>query len=128
MADRNIPSSGAPLLVGNLFRVSTKVANEERLRAHVQMELFAAAEDVLEALGINGDFQLMSSIDALVGRPDFAWVSGPTIMQQPKLVVRSISPEPLCMPTADNRLRVYRWITRLISPRISETYQLFLRK
>jgi hypothetical protein len=32
--------------------------NEERLRAHVQMELFAAALDVLEALGINGTLSL----------------------------------------------------------------------
>jgi hypothetical protein len=87
MADRNTPPSGAPLLVGNLIRFSTEVVNEDDLCAHVKMELFAAARDVLEALGINGDFK---SIGALVGRPGFAWVSGATGMKHAKLVVRNI--------------------------------------
>jgi hypothetical protein len=95
MADRNIPLSGAQLLVGNLLRVSTEVMNVEDLHAHVKAGLFAATLDVLESLGINGDFKSRSS--ALVGRPGFAWVSGATRTKHPKLVVRD-KPH---TPTAD---------------------------
>jgi hypothetical protein len=62
--------------------------SEKDLRAHVKTELFAAALDILESLGINGDFESQNS--ALVGRPGFSWVSGPTRTKHPKLVVRDI--------------------------------------
>ena len=77
---------GTRLTVGNIFSVPTLVSNEDKLRSHVSLELNAAVEGVLAALGIEGEFSLPGSSNAaLVGDPDFLWVEKGGM--QPKLLV-----------------------------------------
>ena len=78
--------AGTRLTVGNIFSVPTLVSNEEKLRLHVSLELNAAVEGVLAALGIEGEFSLPGSGNAaLVGDPDFLWLEKGSV--QPKLLV-----------------------------------------
>jgi hypothetical protein len=86
MADHNL-LPGTPLTVGNLYTEPTEVQNEEALRGHVNGELNPAIRGVVRVLGIEGLFVLPGSGNvALVGEPDFSWVSGGKRMH-PKLVV-----------------------------------------
>jgi hypothetical protein len=91
MAARNIPN-GAQLTVGSLVAESSVVQSEEGLRCHAHVELHAAVWGVARALGVQGFFALPSSGNiAIVGEPDFSWISGGPRLQ-PKLVVRILPP------------------------------------
>lgn len=81
---------GTKLTVGNLFKVPTRVQNEDKLRSHIDLELNAAAEGVLAALGTKGSFTLPGAGNAaLIGDPDLTYVEDGS--PQPKFSVRCIS-------------------------------------
>jgi len=64
------------------------VANEEKIRAHATYALHTPVQDVLEKLGVNGDFALLGGGNvAVVGDPDFSWITRPT-RSHPKVIVR----------------------------------------
>jgi len=79
---------GTNLTVGNLFKVPTRVQNEDKLRSHIDLELNAAAEGVLAALGTKGSFALPGNA-AFIGDPDLTYVEDGN--PQPKFSVRCIS-------------------------------------
>ncbi|KAK2465075.1 hypothetical protein APHAL10511_002883 [Amanita phalloides] len=64
------------------------VENEEMLRAHAIFALHDAVEQVLARLGVNGRFALPGGGKiAIVGDPDFSWITRSTGWQHPKLIV-----------------------------------------
>jgi len=74
--------------VGSLCSRAKQVWNEEDICTRASEELHTAVEDVLNLLGIKGAFRTPGGgIRALIGEPDFSWVS--TGDGHPKLVVRA---------------------------------------
>jgi hypothetical protein len=66
----------------------TFVANEERIRGCAMFMLHQPVEEVLEKLGINGEFESPASRNrAIVGSPDFSWIVS-VGQPHPKLIVR----------------------------------------
>jgi len=95
--EKNDLPAGTPLTVGNAILVQTNVATEEELRAHITYDLNSAVKSVLAAFKIKGRFVLSpaSGNVAIVGEPDFSWVSSGSLCS--KLPVRvSILPIWLC--------------------------------
>lgn len=87
--EKNGLSAGTPLTVGNAILVQTDVATEEELRAHtITYDLNSVVESVLAAFKIEGQFVLSPAVSnvAIVGEPDFSWVSSGSLCS--KLPVR----------------------------------------
>ena len=62
----------------------TFVNSEEKIRAHAMVALHVPVEEVMEIFGVEGSFD--SSNSAIVGDPDFSWVTSPA-QPHPKLIV-----------------------------------------
>ena len=86
--EKNGLPAGTPLTVGNAILVQTDVATEEELRAHITYDLNLAVESVLAAFKIEGRLVLSPAASnvAIVGEPDFSWVSSGSLCS--KLPVR----------------------------------------
>jgi hypothetical protein len=92
MTRRNL-AHGTQITVGINLRKPGHVSNEELLRSHAHHELHVAVRDVLDELGIEGEFIVPGSV-VLIGDPDFSWIPRfPQSQMHPKLVVR-VSPSP----------------------------------
>jgi len=64
------------------------VKNEEDLRAYARFALHEPVQEVLERLGVNGQFHSPGGGNlSIVGAPDFSWIRHPTQLH-PKVVVR----------------------------------------
>ena len=63
------------------------VENEEGLRCHAMVELHEPVLEVLNMLGVHGQFVLPGSGNvAIVGNPDISWIKGSN-QRHPKLIV-----------------------------------------
>jgi hypothetical protein len=70
------------------WTTSSFVENEESLRAHAIFALHTPVREVLDMLGVKGRFAFPDSENAaIVGDPDFLWVTAPT-QPHPKVIVR----------------------------------------
>jgi hypothetical protein len=71
----------------NAWTDTSFVENEEKIRAHAIFALHAPVQKVLEILGVNGWFALPGGGNvAIVGDPDFSWVTSAT-QPHPKVIV-----------------------------------------
>lgn len=74
---------------GPLYIKARQVWTEEEIRSRADAELHTAVQEILEFLGIKGAFRMPGGNCALIGAPDFYWVS--TGDGHPKLVVRNFT-------------------------------------
>ena len=73
--------------IGSLPKKRSRVGNEEAVRQEARMQLHDLVVEVLDILGIEGDFSMPDSgNNQIVGEPDFTWLRAPT--RHPKVVVR----------------------------------------
>ena len=75
-----------PCTAGPLFSKAKQVWGEEEIRSRADAELHTAVHEILELLGIKGAFRMPGGNPALIGAPDFYWVS--TGNGHPNLVVQ----------------------------------------
>src|ERR1700722_17590547 len=76
MTQRNVAPGGVSITVGNPPR-SRRVANEEDLRAQANVALHEAVEDVIQFLGLHGNFRTPGHGNtAVIGDPDYSWIEG----------------------------------------------------
>jgi hypothetical protein len=70
----------------------TFVNSEEKIRAHAMVALHVPVEEVMGILGVEGSFDnSVGGNSAIVGDPDFLWVTSPA-RPHPKLIVRRSLP------------------------------------
>jgi hypothetical protein len=84
MANLNIPSE---FDIGSMPKRPQKVSEEEDVRTEAKVQLHDLVVEVLEMLGIEGEFlRSGSGNNQVVGAPDFSWLRNRT--PHPKIVVR----------------------------------------
>ncbi|KAF8346716.1 hypothetical protein F5887DRAFT_1073385 [Amanita rubescens] len=72
--------------IGSLPKKRSRVRNEEDVRLQATVQLHYLVEEVLDILGIEGEFSTPESgNNQIVGAPDFSWLRAPT--RHPKVVV-----------------------------------------
>ena len=71
---------------GPVFSRAKQVWTEEDIRSRADAELHTTVQEILELLSIKGAFRTPGGNHALIGAPDFSWVS--TGDGHPKLVVQ----------------------------------------
>lgn len=84
MQEKGLPQN-MPCTAGPLFSNPKQVWAEEEIRSRADAELHTTVQEILELLGIKGTFRTPGGNCALIGAPDFYWVS--TGDGHPKLVV-----------------------------------------
>ncbi|KAF8345189.1 hypothetical protein F5887DRAFT_1061817 [Amanita rubescens] len=79
--------SSTPFHIG-AFTDPESVANEESIRAYAKFALHKPVREVLQKLGVNGDFESPGGGNpVIVGSPDFSWIVSPECPPHPKLIV-----------------------------------------
>lgn len=77
-----------PLNTESGSSITRDVESEERIRMHAAVSLHEPVEEVLRTLGIAGRFALPGGGNyAIVGEPDFSWVTENCKRPHPKLIV-----------------------------------------
>ena len=62
--------------------------NENKICMHATVALHEGVEQVLEMFGVNGWFALSGGGNiAIIGDPDFSWITSPTQLPHPKVIV-----------------------------------------
>ena len=95
--------------------------NEESLRAHATFAFHEPVEEVLEMLGAKVWFTLSGGGNAaMVGNPDFSWVTSRT-QPHPKVIVRGsvtacvlVKPRRCRLSTKLGGLRIWRMLSLLL--------------